>query len=228
MNVEGIPETACIEIDSNQYFDNFIPDSFREDPFAYFEKEGRKIKEGDIRLEEGGRVKEDPTAVVDFPTWVDDSGRQLELVAKRVNIEKAQISREDDPFYEYRVMEIVRYLNLPCPMPIVKVRRGSEYMIVMEKVKGFRLVGKDLEELKSRLHPEQIQELKSKAEEMMADLKKRFEDAGIIRSFKLTDMILEFDFSDANNPAIKSMTPVDWERTKIDMDELGKAVSSFD
>lgn len=228
MRIEGILETAYVEIDSNKYFSNFIPDSFKEDPFSYFEKEGRKIKEGDVKFDESGEVKEDPTAVVDFPVWQDDSGNCLELVAKRVNIKKAQISREDDPFYEYRVMEIVRHLNLPCPTPILKVRKGSDCMIVMEKVKGFRLVGKDLEELKSRINPDKIPKLKSKAEDMMADLKKRFEDAGIIRGFKLTDMILDFDFSDENNPTIKSMTPVDWERTKIDMDKLGEAVDSLD
>lgn len=45
----------------------------------------------------------------------------------------------------------------------------------------------------------------------MEQLKKKFEEAGIIRTWKLKDMVFDIDIE---NKTIRSIVPTDWERTK--------------
>lgn len=47
---------------------------------------------------------------------------------------------------------------------------------------------------------------------MMSELQKKFEQEGIIRDWKLSDMVFDIDIE---NKDIRSLTPVDWERTTV-------------
>ena len=51
----------------------------------------------------------------------------------------------------------------------------------------------------------------------MKELQRRFETIGLIRTWKLKDMIFDVDLV---AKTIKSITPTDWERTKIDAEKI--------
>ena len=64
---------------------------------------------------------------------------------------------------------------------------------------------------------EDIENLKRQAEERMITLQAKFEEAGIQRGWKLKDMIFDIDIE---NKTVRGVTPVDWERTKIDREKF--------
>ena len=66
---------AKIEVESG--LDGFVPDEFRQNPVEYFESRGQNIKSGEIKRDETGRVREDPTAVKELPVWTDAGGQEL-------------------------------------------------------------------------------------------------------------------------------------------------------
>lgn len=224
MSFETPSFSPKIEVEPN--FTDFVPDEFRLNPIAYFEEKGVNIKSGEVTYGESGVINEDPNAVKDLPVWTNSAGQELLLVAKRVNTEKAQIKKNDDPFYEYKVMEIIQELGLSAPKPIVKVEQPGVHMIVMERVSGFRWVNNDIKFLKERGYSkEDLVRLEAEANEMMFSLSKRYEDSGIIRKWKLRDMIFDLD---VESKTLKSLTPVDWERTKLDFDKITKARVKLD
>ncbi|BCX15556.1 MAG: hypothetical protein KatS3mg097_448 [Candidatus Parcubacteria bacterium] len=205
-----------IEIDPD--FNGFVPDEFMQNPIEYFEKMGRNIKSGEIKRDKFGRIREDPTAVKEFPVWRDAKGDELQTIAKRVNIKKGKIGESGNPFYEYEIMKIVRSISLPAPRPVAKVEQQGVYLIVMEKVPGINWHENNELELKEKgFSDEDIENLKRQAEIMMVELQQRFEEAGIIRGWKLKDMIFDIDFE---NKKIRKIIPTDWERTKINIKKL--------
>ena len=111
MHPETLPNPP--QILSEPSFTNFLPQEFIADPLSYFESKGTNIKSGEPTYNEHGVIDEDPTAVKDLPLWTNPECQTLATVAKRVNTEKAQIKKTADPFYEYKVMEIIQKLGLP-------------------------------------------------------------------------------------------------------------------
>jgi SpoVK/Ycf46/Vps4 family AAA+-type ATPase len=88
----------------------------------------------------------------------------------------------------------------------------------MEKVQGIGWYEKDALHLKEKGYTdEDIEALKRQAEEQMLALQARFEEAGIERGWKLKDMIFDIDIE---SKTIRGITPVDWERTKINKEKL--------
>ena len=214
-NKEAIPQSK-IEVESD--YEGFVPEEFKQDPLGYFESQGKNIKSGEIKRDETGRVREDPTAVKELPIWTDAGGAELHSIGKRVNIEKGKVGASGDPFYEYRVMELVSEAGLPTPRPVAKVEQSGTHLIVMEKVQGIGWYDKDAMHLKEKGYTdEDIESLKQQAEERMVALQAKFEEAGIQRGWKLKDMIFDIDIE---NKTIRSVTPVDWERTKIDQEKF--------
>lgn len=194
-------------------FDNFIPQEFKADPLGYFESWGKNIKTGDIKKDEDGRVREDPTAVKDLPVWTDDSGQELQVVAKRVNIEKGQVGKSRDPFYEYEILKKVQELNLPGARPIAKIEQAGQHLILMERLKGVRWSERKALKLEEKGYTAaDMENLRMQAEAAMQELQRQFDRAGIIRGWKLKDMVFDIDF---DNKKINKIIPTDWERTKI-------------
>ncbi|HEU0050753.1 MAG TPA: hypothetical protein VFQ60_01715 [Patescibacteria group bacterium] len=113
-------------------FEEYIPQSFKDDPIGYFDREGKNVKPGLTSFKPSGEIKEDPTAVKDFPEWKNPRGKALQIVAKRVNVKKSQVAKSGDPFYEFSVMKRVRSLGLPAPEPIGKVGIGTAHILLME------------------------------------------------------------------------------------------------
>lgn len=212
-NMEFSPkQDSQLEIESG--YEDFIPQEFKENPIEYFERKGKNIKTGEIQFDETGKVREDPTAVKDFPVWKDNEGRDLYIVAKRVNIEKGELKNSNDPFYEYKILELIQELDLPAAKPIAKAEKNAIYLIVMEKISGVRWSEKETLYLKEQGYSnDDIETLKTQAEKQMEELRKKFEKAGINRTWKLKDMIFDIDI---DNKTIRSIVPTDWERTKID------------
>jgi len=201
-------------------FEGFIPSEFIENPLEYFENRGQNLKSGEIKLDDTGRVREDPTAVKELPVWVDASGQELVTVAKRVDVSKGKVGESGDPFYEFRIMELVASLGLPCARPIAKVEQKGIHLIIMEKVPGIKCHERDFLELQQEgLSEEDIENIKKQAESLMNELKKAFDEAGIIRNWKLNDMILEID---KQSKVVTGIIPVDWERTKINTELFPK------
>lgn len=216
MNSEVNPQDyqinpAQVEIESE--FQSLVSDDFKHDPFLYFELHGINIKSGDIKYDEAGVIREDPTAVKDLPEWKNQQGFKINPVGKRVNIKKAMVGESGDPFYEYRIMKYVRSIGLPAARPIAKASRGEDHLIVMEKLSGIRWAEKDSLHLDEKGYTkEDIEKLMSDVNNMMNELRIRFEEAGIKRGWKLKDMVFDLDIE---NKKIRAITPTDWERTKI-------------
>ncbi len=220
-----IPFSVLSKIEIEPDFTDFLPEEFKLNPVAYFEEKGVNIKSGEATYDEFGVINEDPEAVKDFPIWTNSTGETLSTVAKKVNTEKAQIKKTADPFYEYKVMEILQDLGLPAPKPIVKVEQSGTHMIVMERISGFRWVNNDILFLKEKgFSSEDLKIIETEAEEMLLSLIKVYEESGIIRKWKLRDMIFDLD---VENKKLNSLTPVDWERTKLDFDKINKAKSKL-
>ncbi len=218
-NFESKPEKKTqAKIEIEPAYEHFVPEEFQQDPFAYFESLGKNIKTGEIKRDETGRVREDPTAVKELPIWSDSEGNQLQTIGKRVNIEKGKVGESGDPFYEYHIMEIVREAGLPTPRPIAKAEQDGSHLIVMEKAQGIGWHEKDALHLKEKGYTDgDIEALKQQAEEQMLVLKTKFEEAGIERGWKLKDMIFDVDIE---NKTLRSITPVDWERTKVNQEKF--------
>jgi hypothetical protein len=199
-------------------YENFVPEEFRQDPLSYFESRGKNIKTGEVKSDETGRVYEDPTAVKELPTWTDVNSVAIQTIGKRVNIKKGKVGESGDPFYEYRVMEIMNNVGLSAPKPVAKVEQAGIHLIIMEKVQGIGWHDKDKLHLKEKGYTDKdMENLKQQAEQQMLQLQVLFEEAGIKRGWKLKDMIFDLDIE---RKIIKKITPVDWERTKIDQRKL--------
>lgn len=195
-------------------FAKSVPREFMDDPFGYFVREGENIKAGEVVVDELGNVREDPTATKDLPSWIDEEGREVKIVGKKVNLSKGQIHRTNDPLHEFRVLTIVQENGLPGARPLARAESGEDHLIVMERVPGFRVNAQTVDLLKKEhgFSADDIKELGRQVEDIMEDLKIKFEKAGIIRKWDLKDMVLEIDLK---NKRVTSVTPVDWERTKI-------------
>lgn len=212
---EGEPK-AKVEVESG--YEQFIPAEFRNDPVGYFEREGKNVKTGEIKYDETGRVREGPTSVKDLPMRHDQEGNELDTVARRVNIEKGEIGKSQDPFYEYKVLELLQELRLPAAKPVAKAEQENNHLIVMEKIPGIRWSEKDVLHLQERGYSdEDIEDLKKQAEGQMAELQSQFEEAGIIRGWKLKDMVFDID---VEGKWVRKIIPTDWERTKIDQKKV--------
>jgi hypothetical protein len=211
---DGVPD---VRIEIEHGFEDFVPEVFKQDPIKYFENEGVNIKSGEVKIDDAGVVREDPTTVKVLPAWTSISGEVMEVVGKRVNVAKSKVGESGDPFYEYKIMEMVREVGLPTSKPVVKVECGGVHLIVMEKLKGINWWSKDKLGLKERGYSgSDIEDLKSQAEVLMDDMKNKFEQAGIERGWKLKDMVFDIDIE---NKKVSRITPVDWERTKINQEK---------
>lgn len=202
-------------------FEGFVPEEFKSGPIKYFEEKGTNIKSGEIKRDDTGRVREDPTAVKDLPVWADERGAELHAVGKRVNAGKAKVVESGDPFYEYKIMETVQELGLPSARPIVKAEQMGSHLIVVERINGIRWSEKDSLRLSEHGYSsEDIQNLQQQAQNMMEELQRKFDEAGIIRSWKLKDMVFDVD---VEGKRVRAVVPTDWERTTIDEEKLARA-----
>jgi len=200
---------AKIEVESS--FADFVPQEFFIDPDGYFESKGVNIKKGEKKIDETGRVREDPTAVKDLPNWKNKEGQELAVVGKRIDITKGKTGESGDPFYEYKILEKLAQMGLPAARPIAKVEQADKKIIVMERIPGIRWSERDSLVHDKGFSKKEAEDLMVQAERMMNDLKKKFDDAGIIRKWKLQDMVFQIDYE---NKKILSVVPTDWERTK--------------
>ena len=216
--VENTPQPK-IEVEAG--FEKFVPNEFSTDPFCYFETHGRNIKSGEVEHDEEGLVKEDPTATKDLPVWKDLSGKELRVVGKKVNTVKSQVGKSGDPFYEYSIMEIAKEFDLPAPTPIAKAEHDDQHLIVMENVEGIRWTDEGMKPIhEANLTEEEKKVMLTQAQELMDNLQERFDAIGLVRKWKLKDMIFDVDIP---NRKVLGITPTDWERTKIDSDILTRA-----
>ena len=104
-------------------------------------------------------------------------------------------------------------MDLPAAKVVAKAEQADTHIIVMERIPGLRWSERDSLNLKERGYSdEDIASLINDAELKMNELKKVFDEAGVIRSWKLKDMVFQVDFE---NKKISSIVPTDWERTKI-------------
>src|SRR3989338_962751 len=212
-NMEFSPKPG-FQIEVENGYEYFIPQEFQENPIEYFEREGKNIKTGEIKFDENRRVLEDPTTVKDLHVWRNNNGKELHVVAKRVNTGKGEMMKSGDPFYEYKILKLVQELGLLAAKPVAKVEKGNVHLIIMERIFGVRWSEKDSLNLKERGYSNKdIENLKMQAESKMEQLKKKFEEAGIIRGWKLKDMVFDVDIE---NKIIRGIVPTDWERTKIE------------
>ncbi len=210
-NIQENTPTCRVEIESG--LAEFVPREFLDDPVGYFEREGKNIKTGEIKYDESGIIREDPTAVKDLPIWKNAEGIEIQTVGKRVNTAKGAVGESNDPFYEYKILELLAQMGLPAAKPIAMAEQANIHIMVMEHIPGLRWSEKERLNLKERGYSdEDIIALMGEAERRMDELKTRFDEAGVVRGWKLKDMILQIDFE---KKKVTSIMPTDWERTKI-------------
>ncbi len=215
--IENIP---IAEIKIEKDFEAFVPEEFKSDPFGYFEREGRNIKSGEIQYDEQGVVKEDPTCTKDLPVWRNSEGLELQTVGKKVNTEKSQVGKSGDPFYEYSIMEIAREFGLPAPIPVAKIKRNNEHLIVMQKILGIRWTNDGMRPIhEANLTESDKQDLLKQAQEIVNEIQQKYEQIGLRRNWKMKDMVFDVDIP---NKKVLNVIPTDWERTKIDKEKLDK------
>lgn len=208
---ERVPP-ARVEVEPE--FKDFVPQEFLSDPADYFEREGKNIKQGEVKFDDEGKVREDPTAVKDLPVWRNQQGEELRVVGRRVNTLKGVVGKSGDPFYEYKILEKLRQMNLPAARPITKAEQGGTHIIVMERIPGTRWSEKESLQLRERGYSdEDIAGLQTQAEQKMEELRQQFESAGVSRGWKLKDMVFQIDIE---NKRVLAVIPTDWERTRIE------------
>jgi hypothetical protein len=210
-NIQEVIPKPKVEIEPQ--FTAFVPQEFLDNPVGYFEREGKNIKNGEIKYDQDQIIREDPTAVKDLPVWKNIEGAEIQTVGRRVNTSKGVVGKSGDPFYEYRILERLTQMGLPAAKPIAKAEQAGTYIIVTERIPGLRWSERNNLNLKERGYSdEDINSLMIKAEQKMNELKKLFDLAGVVRGWKLKDMVFEVD---VENKKIISMVPTDWERTTI-------------
>lgn len=210
----SVEHDPSIHVEIESGYEAYVPDLFRQQPVEYFEALGRNIKPGEIKRDADGAVREDPTAVKELPVWSDGRGKELHTVAKRVHEGKGKVPASGNPYYEYELIKLIGLLDLPAPKLVAKAEQKGTYLFVMEKIPGISWYDKDQLALKERGYSdEEILGLYQQAEQMTEVMQREFEEAGILREWKLKDMIFDIDFEARK---IRSMIPTDWERTSID------------
>mgnify|MGYP001559619488 FL=1 len=210
-NIQEITPIPKVEVETE--FVNFVPQEFLDDPTGYFEREGKNIKTGEKKVDETGKVREDPTAVKDLSVWKNPENQEILTVARRVNFTKGDVGKSGDHFYEYKILERLAQMGLPAAKPVAKAEQGGTHIIVMERIPGIRWSERDTLNLKEKGYSdEDVATLMNEAEHKMNELKTQFEQVGVIRGWKLKDMVFQIDIE---NKRIVAIVPTDWERTKI-------------
>lgn len=209
-------------------YENFLPQSFKEDPSAYFNECGKQVKSGDLKTyNEKGQILENPDSVKDFPVWTDLENNKLLTVCKRINLERGEVKKSQDPFYEYKILELLQELNLPAAKPIAKIMQNETGFIVMEKISGLRWNEVDtLKNAELGFSEDDFRNLKEQVVEEMGKLKEAFFQAGIIRQpvpemgmsgWEMKDMIFDIDLK---NKKLLKIVPTDWETTTINQEKV--------
>lgn len=207
---EDSPLESTVQIEPG--YEGFIPTEFNQDPIGYFEREGKNIKPGEIKYDDKGEIRDDPTAVKELPLWFDQTGKQLRVIGKRVDKTKGEVKKSEDPFHEYRVMGAVHSVGLPAAKPVARIEQGKTHLLLTEKINGIGWYEKN--KLRENGYTDtDIGNLKQGAEDMMKRLEVQFLEAGISRGWKLKDMIFDLDL---DTKTLKGLIPTDWERTTID------------
>ncbi len=210
----SLKKDSSVKVELHKETENFVPEDFKSEPVTYFNEKGVNIKSGEVKYNEDGTVKEDPTAVKDLPNWENSNGEIIPVVGKRINTTKAKVGQSSDPFYEYKILELLEETGLPAPHPIAKAEQNDQYLFVMERVSGIRWQDRIKFLSEKGMSLEDIEKWEEKAKEKMRMLADVFEDFGIKRGWKEADMIFDIDETTGN---IKKIIPTDWERTKIDL-----------
>lgn len=207
--MEDLPKSESvrnIKVEKEDGLDSFFPADFMDDPIGYFNREGKNIKKGEKKIDDKGVIRDDPSAVKDLPTWKNEEGQVLDTVGKLVNITKDHVEKSGDPFYEYKILQMLKQLRLSAAKPVASVEQDGAYLILMERIPGLRW--HELEDLGLK----NIGFLKLEAEQEMGKLEERFKELGIIRKWKLKDMVIQIS---PDTGHIISVVPTDWERTKV-------------
>jgi hypothetical protein len=191
-----------------------IPDEFRENPLQYFETHGIQIKDGDPKIDDEGKLRDDPTAVKVFPEWTSIDGQAITVVGKRVNPEKGELQKSGDPLHEYRIIQRLYHRGLPVARPVAAYSGEKGTVFVTEKIigLGWNATAKD-QLTRSGFTDEEVQSILEQASEQLRQLQQQFEAVGVQRKWELKDMVLDIDMEHKN---LRKIVPTDWERTRLD------------
>lgn len=228
-NLEKQENKPELHIESR--YDDFLPKDFGDNPQKYIEDRGENIKSGEVKYHENGRVREDPTASKFLPEWQNSQGEVIQSVSKKVNLEKVRTRTEtggekfEDPLLEYKMMSLCQILDLPSAKPIGFVEQDNDLYTLMERVKGYTWTKRDKEVLgKFGLTAEDQEPIQRQIEDQMSELKEKLEEFGIYRKWKHKDMVFELN---VENKVVTNITPVDWERSHLDLEKLKQRISNF-
>jgi len=232
---EGGPSPESQELQPNlhieDHYADFLPEEFTRDPKKYIEEHGVNFKSGDIQYHDDGSIREDPTASKFLPEWQNAQGETIQAVSKKVNMEKVRTGTTSagekfaDPLLEYKMMALCRVLDLPAAKPIGFVNQGGNMFTLMEQVQGYTWTRRDKDVLgQEGLTAEDQESIREQIEDLMSELKTQFDEFGIYRTWKHKDMVVELD---TDNKKVNNITPVDWEKSHLDVDKLTQRIASF-
>ena len=107
---------------------------------------------------------------------------------------------------------------MPSAKPIGFVKQDESLYTLMERVKGYTWTSRDKEILKQQGLTDQDEEpIKRQIEEKMHELRNKYEEFGIYRKWKHSDMVFDLDLE---HKKIISITPVDWEKSHLDLQKM--------
>jgi len=135
------------------------------------------------------------------------------VVCKRVNLLKSDVRRARDPFYELRIMQLVRELGFVTVRPLARIAQRGVYYSITEKAEGLRWVQRWGTEIKK----DERTRIRAEAKAIMVQLEVALAEVGIRRPWNIKDMIMQLD---PDTYTVQAVIPVDWERVTLDFDRL--------
>jgi len=199
-NLDGYLEVASdtCDITVNPELAGRLPAEFLSDPIGYFNKHGDILKQS--RKE--GKYPDEEIISLPLADW--------EAVAKKIEKKKVKVAKQ-----ELAILLAAEKAGLKGAKPIGFIKshdsESGDYLL-MEKAKGESLPH-FAKEMASHLDSETaaiIKEIINRKIEGIAESYRR--ELKIDKTWHLKDFMIDFDWK---SNAVRSITPLDWERVKI-------------
>lgn len=199
-NLDGYKEIEgdnC-DISINPSLATDLPAKFITDSIGYLHENGKILKQSDKE----GKYPDEEIISFSLP--------EIEAIAKKIENKKVKVAKQ-----ELAISLAAEKAGLEGAKPIgyIKSQNGeSGDYLLMKKSDGLPLT-RFAEELETRLDREtaaMIKEIINKRIEEIAQSYRR--ELKIDKTWHIKDFMIDYDW---DNNAVKSITPLDWERVKI-------------
>lgn len=193
----------------------FLPEDFFENPLAFIEHHGMKLKRTGDDLKDEHKV---------FELSFENRKEKFNVIAKFPDLSKNRVrniqGREVvDPLLELKILNYLDRCGLPGAKPLGYVRLDNQFIILYQKLRGMHFYD-DLDrngDLKKIWDKFGAKNILGQIEEQMLSLKPRYENVGINRvSYRPMTCL----FRIGGDGVVSKVVPIDWEETSIQWGKL--------